>query len=238
MDTLEGFSNLEVSFPAASRGGGILNAVNAGEVDLGLDLLVLQASGNVGLDQVLDLYGESVPFGPGVDAYLAWLTHGGGLDQLKRILVQKHGYDRHLEIVPVIANTGQSGGLAGAAEAECAADKPAEHRTSDSEEHGDDDAARIEPGHHQLGQGSHHKTEQNPAEDEHRFRNVSVELWETGRLHQPRQFGYHPRRMPYYWLETVLPDSELDSRPAVKEAWNQFQVIAGLTNVKLDSTYS
>lgn len=77
-----------------------------------------------------------------------------------------------------------------------------------------------------------------PAEDEHRFRNVSVELWETGRLHQPRQFGYHPRRMPYYWLETVLPDSELESRPAVKQAWEQFQVIAGLTNVKLDSTYS
>ena len=60
-----------------------------------------------------------------------------------------------------------------------------------------------------------------PAEDEHRFRNVSVELWETGRLHQPRQFGYHPRRMPYYWLETVLPDSELESRPAVKQAWEQ-----------------
>ena len=71
-------------------------------------------------------------------------------------------------------------------------------------------------------------------EDEQKFRDVSCELWDSGKLHQPRQFGAHPRRMPYYWLETVLPDSELEGRPAVKEAWDQFQVIAGLTNVKLD----
>ena len=71
-------------------------------------------------------------------------------------------------------------------------------------------------------------------EDEQRFRDVSCALWDGGKLHQPRQFGAHPRRMPYYWLETVLPDSELEDRPAVKAAWDQFQVIAGLTNVKLD----
>lgn len=71
-------------------------------------------------------------------------------------------------------------------------------------------------------------------EDEQRFRDVSIELWETGRLHQPRKFGWRPRRMPYYWLETVLPDSELESRPAVKDAWNQFQMLAGLTNTKID----
>ena len=73
-------------------------------------------------------------------------------------------------------------------------------------------------------------------EDEQRFRDVSIELYESGRLHQPRQFGAHPRRMPYYWLETVLPDSELENRPAVKDAWDQFQTIAGLTNTRLDRT--
>jgi hypothetical protein len=76
-----------------------------------------------------------------------------------------------------------------------------------------------------------------PPEDEDRFRDVSIELWETGKMHQPRQFGAHPRRVPYYWLETVLPDSEIQSRPAVKDAWDQFQTIAGLTNVKLDREY-
>ena len=70
-------------------------------------------------------------------------------------------------------------------------------------------------------------------EDEQRFRNVSCELWDAGKLHQPRQFGAHPRRLPYYWLETVLPDSELENRPAVKAAWDQFQILAGLTSTKI-----
>lgn len=66
------------------------------------------------------------------------------------------------------------------------------------------------------------------------FRNATLDLWHAGKLHQPRKFDAHPRRMPYYWLETVLPDSELESRPAVKAVWDQFQVMAGLTGVKLD----
>lgn len=69
------------------------------------------------------------------------------------------------------------------------------------------------------------------------FRNATLDLWHAGKLHQPRKFDAHPRRMPYYWLETVLPDSELESRPAVKEAWDQFQVLAGLASVKLDREY-
>jgi hypothetical protein len=68
-----------------------------------------------------------------------------------------------------------------------------------------------------------------PAEDEDRFRSVSIELWETGRLHQPRKFGAHPRRMPYYWLETMLPTEELENNLALKDVWNQFQTLAGLT---------
>lgn len=71
-------------------------------------------------------------------------------------------------------------------------------------------------------------------EDEDLFRSVSIELYEMGKLHQPRQFGAHPRRMPYYWLETVLPNDELENNPAAKKAWDQFQVVAGLTNTKLD----
>lgn len=71
-------------------------------------------------------------------------------------------------------------------------------------------------------------------EDEDRFRSVSIELWESGKLHQPRKFNAHPRRMPYYWLETVLPSDELDTNPAVKKAWENFQVMAGLSSIKLD----
>jgi hypothetical protein len=70
-------------------------------------------------------------------------------------------------------------------------------------------------------------------EDEDRFRSVSIELIETGKLHQPRQFGAHPIRRHETWLELVLPNSELVKNPAAKAAWEQFQIIAELTNVKL-----
>ena len=71
-------------------------------------------------------------------------------------------------------------------------------------------------------------------EDEDQFRSVSIELWETGKLHQPRKFGAHPRRMPYYWLETTLPSDELERFPAAKLAWEHFQTVAGLSSVKLN----
>lgn len=74
-------------------------------------------------------------------------------------------------------------------------------------------------------------------EDEDRVRSVLIELIETGKLHQPRQFGAHPRRMPYYWLETVLPDSELERNPSVKLAWEKFQMVAGLSNINMDKDY-
>jgi hypothetical protein len=74
-------------------------------------------------------------------------------------------------------------------------------------------------------------------EDEDRFRSVSIELWESGKLHQPRKFGAPVRRRSAIWLETVLPSSELDANPAAKSAWDQFQTVAGLTNVSLDKEY-
>jgi hypothetical protein len=73
--------------------------------------------------------------------------------------------------------------------------------------------------------------------NEDQFRTVSIELWETGKLHQPRKFGSRPARRSEIWLETVLPDSELATRPAVKDAWDQFQMLAGLTNTSIDKEY-
>jgi hypothetical protein len=69
------------------------------------------------------------------------------------------------------------------------------------------------------------------------FRGVTLELYESGRLHQPRQFGARPAHRSEIWLEAVLPSSELESNPAAKAAWDQFRTIAGLTNVTLDKTY-
>ena len=69
------------------------------------------------------------------------------------------------------------------------------------------------------------------AEDESRVREVCVRLWETGRLHQPRQFGANLSRRKEIWLEAILPDSELERNPAARAAWEQFQIVSQLTNL-------
>lgn len=73
--------------------------------------------------------------------------------------------------------------------------------------------------------------------EEQDVKDVIMTLWQAGKIHQPRQFGANPVRRREIWLETVLPDSELETRPAVKEAWDNFQVLAGLTGVNLDRKY-
>ncbi len=74
-------------------------------------------------------------------------------------------------------------------------------------------------------------------DDEDRFRSVSIMLYDDGKMHQPRKFGARPARRPEIWLEAVLPSSELEKNVAARDAWDNFQVIAGLTNVKLDKEY-
>lgn len=74
--------------------------------------------------------------------------------------------------------------------------------------------------------------------DEARFREVSVALWDSGRLHQPRKFGAQPRRLPYYWLDSVLPSSELDANPAARAAWDKFQTVARLCGVNTHKDHS
>jgi hypothetical protein len=66
---------------------------------------------------------------------------------------------------------------------------------------------------------------------------TTLELWNDGKLHQPRKFGAWPSRRPEFWLEAVLPSSELERNPAAKAAWSKFQTIAGLTNVDIDESY-
>lgn len=74
-------------------------------------------------------------------------------------------------------------------------------------------------------------------EHEKMFRDVSIELKHLGKLHQPRQFGAHPRRLPYIWLETILPSEELDQNPTLKSAWEKFQVLSQLTGTDLNEDH-
>lgn len=74
-------------------------------------------------------------------------------------------------------------------------------------------------------------------EHEKMFRDATLELYNTGKFHQPRQFGGYPRRLPHIWLEAVLPSEELDKNPGVKAAWEKFQMLAGLSDIQLDGDY-
>ena len=103
--------------------------------------------------------------------------------------------------------------------------------------HNDEQWQEIWQGYHQRGGWSNPEWSHYTNEDQDRFRNISIELYDTGKIHQPRKFGAHPARRPEIWLEAVLPSSELVRNPAAKDAWNKFQTIAGLTNVKIDTEY-
>jgi hypothetical protein len=65
-------------------------------------------------------------------------------------------------------------------------------------------------------------------------RKTVLDLWHRGLIHQPRCFGANPVRRPEYWLEAVFPSDELQKNPAALAAWEEFQTIAGLTNVRLN----
>ena len=73
------------------------------------------------------------------------------------------------------------------------------------------------------------------ADREQVFRDVTLNLWADGKLHQPRKFGAYPRRLPYYWLETVVSDSDLEHSPVIKDAWDKFQMVSGLRGTTLHS---
>jgi hypothetical protein len=108
---------------------------------------------------------------------------------------------------------------------------------TDFDPHDDEQWNQIWQGYRQRSGWSNPEWANYSEEDEDRFRSISIELWETGRMHQPRKFGAHPSRRPEIWLETVLPSSELELNPAAKDAWDQFQTVAGLANVSLDRNY-
>lgn len=74
-------------------------------------------------------------------------------------------------------------------------------------------------------------------EDEEKFRQLSIDLQKYGKLHQPRKFGAYAVRRREIWLEAVLPSTELEHNPAAKKAWDQFQMVAGLSGVDIDYNY-
>lgn len=77
--------------------------------------------------------------------------------------------------------------------------------------------------------GSHPEWAGYTDEDEDRFRSVSIELLVSGKFHEPRKFGAHPRRLPYHWLETFAPEEDVAKNPATLKAWENYKILAGLS---------
>ena len=61
---------------------------------------------------------------------------------------------------------------------------------------------------------------------EREMHELLVELYESGKLHQPRQFGAHPPRMPYHWLDCIVTPEE--HNPAQQKAWDNYKLITDL----------
>ena len=59
------------------------------------------------------------------------------------------------------------------------------------------------------------------------FRRMAIRLYDNGKIHQPRQFKAHPPRMSYYWLDCVVSQDEMS--PAQQKAWDNYQLITGLS---------
>lgn len=67
---------------------------------------------------------------------------------------------------------------------------------------------------------------------EEEFKELTLNLYHTGKLHQPRLFGARSLRPGYNWIDAILPPRELDKNPSAKKAWDDYQLIAGLSNIK------
>jgi hypothetical protein len=66
--------------------------------------------------------------------------------------------------------------------------------------------------------------------DQQRYRDISIQLWEEGKFHQPRKFGAHPRRTTHIWVDTGPIGHEYYERPdAVKQAWDHYLTLSALT---------
>lgn len=70
---------------------------------------------------------------------------------------------------------------------------------------------------------------QDHLEDKQEFRELVIQLYNDGKIHQPRQFGAHPPRVRWHWLETLAPSEDVEKNPAVKKAWDHYKVLAGLS---------
>lgn len=87
-----------------------------------------------------------------------------------------------------------------------------------------------------IWNGYSRSTWQNVA-DEKTFYDVTMKLWKSGRIHQPRKFGSYVVNTHIHWVEACLPIEELKRNPTTKAAFEKLQVLAGLADIKIGPEY-
>ena len=69
------------------------------------------------------------------------------------------------------------------------------------------------------------------------WRDLATRLYDTGRLHQPRQYGKQYPYMPtmdHHWMELVPTLDQIHKNPALQQAWEDFRLIAKLSSEAVD----
>lgn len=64
--------------------------------------------------------------------------------------------------------------------------------------------------------------------DMEKVRKVAEQLWQEGKVHQPRTYGGYRTRSPYPWMDLVHTKEDRDANPVLAQAWERAQVIEGL----------
>ena len=72
------------------------------------------------------------------------------------------------------------------------------------------------------------------AEDEQKLRGIILDLYDAGKIHQPRKFGAHPGQMTNYWYDVILSPDDLKNNPAAESAWEDYKIAAKLGSAKRD----
>ena len=57
---------------------------------------------------------------------------------------------------------------------------------------------------------------------------VATELWEAGKIHQPRLAGAYRTSSPFVWMDLVHTSEDRESNPALKNAWSRAQMVETL----------
>jgi hypothetical protein len=73
-----------------------------------------------------------------------------------------------------------------------------------------------------------------PAVDEQKLRDVILDLYDAGKIHQPRKFGAHVDRLNHHWYDVILSPDDLKNNPAAESAWEDYKIAAKLGSAKRD----